>query len=104
PWGWHNLNEPPLSNDPGINSACRAPGLARAPRPRLWSEHLGVPAADLEGDPTAVVDERWRPLADEQLARLRRGEPLTHRVVGLPGVSRRSARLLGPLEGLMVDG
>jgi hypothetical protein len=87
-----------------VNVVSRDPDLARNTRLRLWSEHLGVPAAELDGDPAAVVDGRWRPVADEQLARLRRGDPLTHRLLALPGVSRRSARLLGPLQGLMVDG
>ena len=30
--------------------------------------------------------------------------PLTHRLVGLPHVSRRSRRLLGPFESYLVDG
>ena len=32
------------------------------------------------------------------------GRPLTHRLVRLPNVSRRSARALGPSRGLLVDG
>ena len=46
----------------------------------------------------------WRPIATEQLERRRRGEPLTHHLVELPGVSQRSRRLLGPLDALVVDG
>jgi len=42
-------------------------------------------------------------VAEEQLARRRRGDPLTHRLQQLPGVSRRSKALLGPLDGLFVD-
>ena len=42
--------------------------------------------------------------AEEQVARRNRGEPLTHRLVRLPAVSRRTRRLLGPLQGLVVDG
>ena len=56
------------------------------------------------GDPADVVDELWRPLAEEQLARRAAGEPLTHRLLRLPHVSRRSAGILGPLSGLLVDG
>ncbi len=52
----------------------------------------------------AVVDEHWRPIAAEQLERRERGAPPTHRLIALPGVSKRSARLLGPLEGLTDDG
>jgi hypothetical protein len=33
-----------------------------------------------------------------------RSEPLTYRLLELPGVSRRSMALLGPLHGLFVDG
>jgi hypothetical protein len=55
-------------------------------------------------EPHVVVDEHWRPLAEEQLERLRTGAPPTHRLLALPGVSRRSRRLLGPLQGLLDDG
>ena len=34
----------------------------------------------------------------------RAGAPATHRLLELPGVPRRSRRLLGPLEGLIDDG
>ena len=51
-----------------------------------------------------MIDRLWKPIAEEQLARRRAGEPLTHRLVRLPHVSRRSGRLLGPLQGLLVDG
>ena len=58
----------------------------------------------MDGDPARVVDELWRPIATEQLERRRAGAPLTHHLVELPGVSRRSRRLLGPLDALVVDG
>ena len=45
-----------------------------------------------------------RPAAEEQLERSRRGHPLTGRLMRLDHVSRRSDRLLGPLQGLAVDG
>jgi hypothetical protein len=60
--------------------------------------------SDIGGDPTEVIDARWRPIAEEQLDRQRHGRPLTHRLVRLEHISRRSARLLGPLQGLLVDG
>jgi hypothetical protein len=50
------------------------------------------------------VDELWRPIATEQRARLQRGQPLSHHLVQLPGVSRRSGRLRGPIDSLLVDG
>ena len=79
--------------------------LARATRVRLWAEHLELePQAIADADPAAVVDERWRPIAAEQLERRERGAPPTHRLIALPGVSKRSRRLLGPLEGLTDDG
>jgi hypothetical protein len=79
--------------------------LARQTRLRLWGEHLEVePEAIAHDEPHAVVDDRWRPIALEQLERLRAEAPPTHRLVALPGVSRRSHRLLGPLVGLVDDG
>jgi hypothetical protein len=51
-----------------------------------------------------VIDELWRPIANDQLARREAGLPLTHRLVLLPNVSKRSGRVLGPLSGLIVDG
>jgi hypothetical protein len=73
--------------------------------PRLWAEHLETRAEVLAGEAPAVsIDERWRPIAREQLTRRRAGEEPTHRLIELPGVSRRSKRLLGPLAGLLDDG
>jgi hypothetical protein len=80
------------------------PGLARATRLRLWSEHLQRPERELAGDPTRIVDELWKPIAEEQAERRRRGEPMTHRLCLLPHVSRRTRRLLGPLQSFLVDG
>jgi hypothetical protein len=51
-----------------------------------------------------VFDELWLPIAREQLTRHERGEPATHRLQELRGVSRRTMALLGPLQGLLVDG
>jgi hypothetical protein len=56
------------------------------------------------GEPASVVDELWRPIAAGQLERVRRGEPLTHRLRELAGISRRSMALLGPIDSLLVDG
>ena len=49
------------------------------------------------GDPLAVIEERWRPGIEEGGV-----SPVALRA--LPSASRRSARLLGPLTGLVVDG
>jgi phosphatidylserine/phosphatidylglycerophosphate/cardiolipin synthase-like enzyme len=100
--GSANLNAHSLLNDTEMNVITDDPDLARDTRLRLWSEHLGVDVADEE--PHTVVDERWRPIAFEQLERLRAGDPPTHRLLALPGLSRRSRRLLGPLVGLVDDG
>jgi phosphatidylserine/phosphatidylglycerophosphate/cardiolipin synthase-like enzyme len=102
--GSANLNEHSLFNDSEMNVLSRDPRLARQTRLRLWSEHLERPIADVEEDPTRVIDELWRPIATEQLARRERAERPTHRLQELPGVSRRSMALLGPLQGLLVDG
>jgi phosphatidylserine/phosphatidylglycerophosphate/cardiolipin synthase-like enzyme len=100
--GSANLNEHSLFNDTEVDVVTCDATLARETRLRLWAEHLERP--DVDGDAARVVDEMWRPIAVEQLERRRRGEPLTHHLVELPGVSRRSRRLLGPLDALVVDG
>jgi phosphatidylserine/phosphatidylglycerophosphate/cardiolipin synthase-like enzyme len=102
--GSANLNEHSFFNDSEMNVVTCDPRLARETRLRLWSEHLERSVEEVSGDPAQVVDTLWRPIAGEQLARRRRGEPLTHRLLELPGVSRRSMALLGPLHGLFVDG
>jgi phosphatidylserine/phosphatidylglycerophosphate/cardiolipin synthase-like enzyme len=102
--GSANLNEHSFFNDTEMNVVTHDPGLARAVRLRLWSEHLGCEPGELEGDPARIVDERWRPLAHEQLERKQRGEAATHRLLLLPHVSRRAKGVLGPLNGFFVDG
>jgi len=51
-----------------------------------------------------VIDQLWDPIGRDQLARREAGLPLTHRLVRLPHVSKRSGRVLGPLSGLLVEG
>jgi phosphatidylserine/phosphatidylglycerophosphate/cardiolipin synthase-like enzyme len=103
--GSANLNEHSLFNDTEVNLVSRSPVLARETRERLWAEHLELPIETVrQSTPLELVDGHWHPIAAEQLERRLRGEPLTHRLVKLPGVSRRSRRLLGPLQGLVVDG
>ena len=103
--GSANLNEHSLFNDTEVNLVSRDPELARSTRERLWAEHLELTLGEVSGrDAAELVDERWFPIAEEQLDRRNRGEPLTHRLVRLPGASRRSRRLFGPLQGLVVDG
>jgi len=80
------------------------PAFARETRLRLWAEHLERPLEQVSGEPVGVIDGLWRPIAREQLERRKRGEPPTHRLQELPGVSRRSMGLLGPLDSLLVDG
>ncbi len=93
--GSANLNEHSLFNDTEVNIVSDDGALARAVRERLWSEHLGTDCSGL--DPLAVLEERWRPL-------LRDGGVPTTALRPLPSTSRRSARLAGPLKGLLVDG
>jgi phosphatidylserine/phosphatidylglycerophosphate/cardiolipin synthase-like enzyme len=103
--GSANLNEHSLFNDSEVNLVSCEPELARGTRERLWAEHLELPLDQVHGrDPARLVDERWFPIAEEQRDRRNRDEPLTHRLVRLPGASRRSRRLFGPLQGLVVDG
>jgi len=102
--GSANLNEHSLFNDTEVNLVIDDPALATATRHRLWAEHLELPLHAVAADPAKLVDESWRPTASQQLARRQAGAPLTHRLLLLPGVSRRSRRLLGPIQSLLVDG
>src|SRR4029077_11782067 len=102
--GSANLNDHSLFNDTEMNVVSHDPALARQSRLRLWAEHLDRPLETLQADPVAVIDEVWRPLATEQLERRIAGAPLTHRLGRPAHVSKRSKRLLGPLQSLLVDG
>ena len=102
--GSANLNEHSLFNDTEMNVVTHDPTVARETRLRLWAEHLELPLEAVGGDPARVIDEHWGPIGKEQLARRLAGERLTHRLMRLPDVSNRSERLLGPLQGLLVDG
>jgi len=102
--GSANLNEHSLFNDTEMNVLSCDPALARGVRLRLWGEHLELAPERISGDPADVIDGLWRPIAQEQRARFERGEALTHHLRELPGVSRRSRALLGPLNSLLVDG
>ncbi|MGH2894920.1 MAG: phospholipase D-like domain-containing protein, partial [Solirubrobacteraceae bacterium] len=103
--GSANLNAHSLFNDTEMCVVTDDATLARDTRMRLWAEHLEMDEADIrDADPATLVDERWHPIADAQLERDRAGLPPTHRLLELPDASRRSARLLGPLNGLFTDG
>jgi phosphatidylserine/phosphatidylglycerophosphate/cardiolipin synthase-like enzyme len=102
--GSANLNDHSLFNDTEVNVLTMDPALVRGTRLRLWAEHLECTIGEASGDATRLVDERWKPISAEQLERRSRGLPLTHRLVRLPHVTRRTGRLLGPLQGLLVDG
>jgi phosphatidylserine/phosphatidylglycerophosphate/cardiolipin synthase-like enzyme len=102
--GSANLNEHSLFNDTEMNIVAHDPELALRTRERLWAEHLELPADELPADPIRAIDELWKPISKKQLERRISGERLTHRLVRLPHVSRRTRRVLGPLDGLVVDG
>lgn len=102
--GSANLNEHSLFNDTEVNVVVNDPVLARDTRLALWSEHLQLPVNQIDGDPADVVDNRWRPIAQEQADIEGRDVIRTHRLTLLPGVSRRTERLKGPVRGLLVDG
>ncbi|MDQ6714104.1 MAG: phospholipase D family protein [Candidatus Dormibacteraeota bacterium] len=101
--GSANLNEHSLFNDTEMNLVSDDAQLAKQTRLRLWAEHLQRPMSEVVGDPIAVVDQLWKPIAREQAERRKRGQRATHRLTILSGVSRRSRLLLGPLQGLVVD-
>ncbi|HWD65699.1 MAG TPA: phosphatidylserine/phosphatidylglycerophosphate/cardiolipin synthase family protein [Solirubrobacteraceae bacterium] len=103
--GSANLNAHSLLNDTEMNVVTDDRTLARDTRVRLWSEHLQLdPGVVEELAAHEAVDRHWRPVAMEQLRRSQAGQEPTHRLIALPGVSRRSRRLLGPLTGLIDDG
>jgi phosphatidylserine/phosphatidylglycerophosphate/cardiolipin synthase-like enzyme len=102
--GSANLNAHSLFHDTEMNIVTLDKRLARAARLRLWSEHLELPPEEIEdADPIQLIDEHWERIASEQLELLENGEPLTHRLVKLPGVSRRQRRLIGPLQSHLYD-
>jgi phosphatidylserine/phosphatidylglycerophosphate/cardiolipin synthase-like enzyme len=102
--GSANLNAHSFYNDSEVNVVTCDATLARDTRLRLWAAHLERDIDQIDGDAHAVVDELWRPIAAEQREHSNDGEPLTHKLIELPATSRRSERLLGPLQALLVDG
>jgi len=102
--GSGNLNEHSLFNDTEMNLVTQDSQIATSTRLRLWSEHLELPSSRIPADPTQAIDELWKPISAEQLERRSTGQPLSHRLLRLPNVSRRSGRALGPISGLLVDG
>jgi phosphatidylserine/phosphatidylglycerophosphate/cardiolipin synthase-like enzyme len=102
--GSANLNEHSLFNDTEMNIVTHDRSLAKETRLRLFAEHLEMQLADVPVDSTEAIDALWKPISKEQLNRRAAGRPLTHRLVGLPHLSRRSSRALGPITGLLVDG
>ena len=93
--GSANLNEHSLFNDTEVNLVTDDAALARGVREQLWSEHLNQ---DCRGaDPLELIETAWRKAVTAR-------PPYENPLRPLPSVSRRSARLLGPLKGLMVDG
>lgn len=101
--GSANLNAHSLFNDTEMNVVTLDPDIARATRVRLWSEHLELPVDDVQGDPIQLIDQHWERISSEQLELLEGGEALTHRLVKLPGVSRRRRRLIGGLQSRLYD-
>lgn len=102
--GSGNLNEHSLFNDSELNVVACDETLARETRLRLWAEHTERPIEEIGGEPCQVIDEIWRPIAEEQEKRRNDGLTYTHRLTMLPHISRRVDRLEGPVRGLLVDG
>jgi phosphatidylserine/phosphatidylglycerophosphate/cardiolipin synthase-like enzyme len=102
--GSTNLNEHSLFNDSEMNVVVHDEELIRNTRLRLWSEHLELPIDAIRHEaPAETVDRHWKPIAEEQLERLRNDQYLTHRLVKLPGVSVKHRRIIGALEGRLYD-
>ena len=84
--GSANLNAHSLYNDTEACIVTCDEALVRDTRLRLWREHLEV------DEPTV---ESWHERAHDDAY---------DRIALLPGISRRSRRFLGPINGLLVDG
>ena len=102
--GSANLNEHSLFNDTEMNIVAHDKDLAARTRRQLWAEHLELPIDQVPLDPIEAIDKLWKPISKEQLERRPAGKPLTHRLVRLPHVRAEPGRVLGPLNGLIVDG
>ena len=102
--GSANLNDHSMFNDTEAALVTDDAELARDTRHRLWAEHLECAPGDVSGRPSTLIDERWRPRAEQQYQLRREGLPMTHRISRLDHVSLRTSRLLGPAQGLLVDG
>jgi phosphatidylserine/phosphatidylglycerophosphate/cardiolipin synthase-like enzyme len=101
--GSANLNEHSLFNDTEVNVVTDDSALIQKTRHRLWAEHLEASTEAVTGEPTELIDKIWRSIASEQHERHKRKEKPTHRLTLLPDVSSRTALLLGPIQGLLVD-
>jgi len=102
--GSANLNNHSLFNDSEVNVVTCDGDLIEQTRHRLWAEHLEADVAAVAGPPAKIFDELWAPISLEQAERREAGVPMTHRLGRLPNVSKRSARLKGPIQSLFVDG
>ena len=102
--GSANLNEHCLFNDTEVDV------VTCDPRARPRDAPAAVGASTSSATTSTATRRRsstssWRPIATEQLERRRArraARPTTSS--SCPGVSRRSRRLLGPLDALVVDG
>jgi phosphatidylserine/phosphatidylglycerophosphate/cardiolipin synthase-like enzyme len=101
--GSANLNAHSFFNDTEVNVQVADETLARAIRLRLWSEHLGVPEAEVAGDPADIVDRLWIPIAHRERERHRTGQRREHRLRELTPGSRKLEQLLGPMDAIVVD-
>jgi phosphatidylserine/phosphatidylglycerophosphate/cardiolipin synthase-like enzyme len=101
--GSANLNARGLYNDTEANVVTHDPRLARDTRLRLWAEHLECQISDVERDSSEVIDQIWRPRARQERRRAELGQPRTQRLIELPPSSYRAKRLLGAVDGIVVD-
>ena len=71
--GSANLNDHSLFNDTEMNVVTHDPAIARQTRLRLWAEHLELSIDQVAGEPAQVIDDYWKPISKEQLARREAG-------------------------------
>jgi phosphatidylserine/phosphatidylglycerophosphate/cardiolipin synthase-like enzyme len=73
--GSANLNNRGMVTDSELNLVVRDPGVARALRVDLWSEHLGIPRDEVEkASPVALIDSIWKEKAAVNARVSRKGE------------------------------
>ena len=88
--GSANLNRRGMATDTEMNVQAVDPGVARALRVRLWSDHLELPVQEIvKADPISLIDGAWKDVARnlEAAMRARTVPPNGHALRYIPGTN-----------------